>query len=81
MNSTISIGKAKPKLCELVEQARGGQTHIITVHEEPCAQIGPIASASRKLTDEWRQRRKGIRLNGNGQKRLALAELISEGRK
>ena len=81
MSTTISIGQAKPKLCDLVEQARKGQTHIITVHDQPCAQIGPVKSPARKLTDEWRERRKHIRLNRPGQKRLTLAQLIQESRK
>jgi prevent-host-death family protein len=81
MKSRISIGKAKPNLCDLVEQARQGQTHIITVHDLPAAQLGPIASRSEQLTNEWRQRRKKIFLNRKGQKQVDLAEMIREGRK
>jgi prevent-host-death family protein len=81
MKSTVSIGKAKPKLCDLVEQARQGQTHIITVHDEPVAQLGPVRVRSKQLTDEWRERRKNIVLNRKGQKHLDLAELIRESRK
>ena len=81
MNRNIPIGQAKPKLGELVESARQGQTHVITVHDQPCAQIGPVKSQAQKLTDEWRERRKQIRLNRPGQKRLRIAELIQECRK
>lgn len=81
MKTTVSIGQAKPRLCDLVEQARKGQTHIITVRDQPCAQLGPIPSTSRKLTDQWRVRREGIRLNRSGQKKLSITQLIQETRK
>ena len=81
MKNTVSIGAAKPNLCDLVEQARRGQTHIITVHNEPCAQLGPVESPARKLTEEWRKIRKNIRLNRKGQKRLTISELIRKNRK
>jgi prevent-host-death family protein len=81
MKTTVSIGKAKPKLCDLVEQARRGQVHIITVHDEPCAQIGPVESPARALTEEWRRRSKNIRLNRKGQKKLTVPQLIQENRK
>lgn len=83
MSTTVSIGKAKPQLCDLVEQARKGQTHIITVHDKPVAQIGPVQDPARKLTEEWRQRVKSrdIRLNRPGKKRLTVSQLIQEGRK
>jgi len=76
MKKSGSIGEAKPKLCDLVEQARRGQTHIITVHNEPCAQIGPVRSPARQLTEEWQERRKNIRLNRKGGRRLTLSQLI-----
>jgi len=75
MNSTISIGKAKPNLCDLVEQARRGQVHIITVHDQPAAELGPVKSRARDLTKEWREHRKKILLNPKGQKRLAIPDL------
>lgn len=83
MSTTVSIGRAKPRLCDLVEQARKGQTHIITVHDEPAAQIGPVQRPARKLTEEWRRRVKSrdIRLNRAGKKSLTLSQLIREGRK
>ena len=83
MSAMVSIGKAKPRLCDLVEQARKGQTHIITVHDEPAAQIGPVQYPARKLTEEWRRRVKSrdIRLNRPGKKRLTLRQLIQESRK
>jgi len=81
MNPIVSIGKAKPGLCDLVEQARKGQVHVITVHNQPVAELGPVRSRARELTREWRERRKKIFLNGKGQKRLAIPDLIREGRK
>ena len=81
MNKTISIGQAKPRLGDLVAQARQGQTHIITVDDRPCAQLGPVQSPAQELTDAWRERRKHIRLNRPGQKRLTISQLIQESRK
>ena len=83
MSDTISIAKAKPRRCDLVEQARKGQTHIITVHDKPAAQIGPIRTRARQLTDEWRERvkKEDIRLNRPGQKRLTIRDLIDRTRK
>lgn len=63
MGSTSSIGKAKPKLRDLVEKARPGQTHIITVRDEAAAQIGPVPPRSQELTEAWREKRKKIVLN------------------
>lgn len=82
MNGTVSIGKAKPRLCDLVDQARKGQTHIITVRDQPAAQIGPVLQPARRLTDEWRRRvqSRDIRLNRPGQKKLGLDQLIRGGR-
>ena len=80
----ISVGKAKPALCDLVERAGDGQTSIITVHGKPKAQIGPVpakATTAKALTEAWRKRVKHIRLNKPGQKPLSLHQLIAEGRK
>jgi prevent-host-death family protein len=83
MKTSVSIGQAKARLCELVEKARAGQTHIITVHDRPAAAIRPVESAARKLTNEWRQRarERDIRLNKPGQRRLTVSQLIQEDRK
>ena len=82
MNEMVPIGRAKPALCTLVKEAHlKGRTCIITVDGEPQAQLGPVQSLSRKLTAAWRARRKNIRLNRKGQKRLSLPEIIREGRK
>jgi antitoxin (DNA-binding transcriptional repressor) of toxin-antitoxin stability system len=81
MSTSISIGKAKPGLCDLVEQAGKGKTHIITVHDEPVAQLGPLPLRSMELTEQWRERRKKILLNPKGKKPLEIADLIREGRK
>jgi prevent-host-death family protein len=81
MDSRVSIGKAKPQLCDLVEQARQGQTHLITVRGEPAAQLGPVNSRAEELTEKWNERRKAILLNRKGQRKIAIPELIRAGRK
>jgi prevent-host-death family protein len=83
MSASVSIGKAKPKLADLVEQARQGRTHIITVDDKPVAQIAPVPNLARKLTEEWRRRarERDIRLNRPGQKRITISQLIQAGRK
>ena len=81
MSTTISIEKALPQLGDLVEQARHGQTHIITVRDKPCAKIGPVQSPAQQLTAEWRERVKEIRLNRPGQKQVSIEQLIRESRK
>src|SRR5436190_1556559 len=78
MSTRVSIGKAKPSLCK---QASKGKTHIITVHDEPVAQFGPVASRSMELTEQWRERRRKILLNPKGKKRSEIADLMREGRK
>jgi len=80
---TLSIGEAKPSLCDLVEKARQGQTHVITVHGRPYAQITPVISESVKRTAEWRKRVKAenIRLNRPGLPKVTIKELIERGRK
>jgi antitoxin (DNA-binding transcriptional repressor) of toxin-antitoxin stability system len=82
MKTRVSIGHAKPHLCELVEESRKGVTHIITVHDQPAAQLCPVLKPARQLTDEWRKRVKArdIRLNRPGQKKLTVAALIQEER-
>jgi prevent-host-death family protein len=83
VRETVSIAKAKPRLCDLVEQARKGHTHIITVHDQPAAQIGPVPNVARKLTEEWRKRvkEKDIRLNRPGLKHVTIRDLIVATRK
>ncbi len=81
MSSVVSITKARPALADLVEQARNGQTHVITVDERPAAELGPLRLRSRELTRAWREKRKGVHLNRRGQRRLAISDLIREGRK
>ena len=81
MTATVSIEKAKPRFRDLVEQARQGNTHIITVHDTPCAELGPVHSPAQRLTAEWRQRVRNIRLNRPGQKKLTIGQLIRESRK
>jgi hypothetical protein len=75
MKSSVSIGKAKAKMCASVEHARQGLDRFSG------AQFGDFCTSARALTEEWRRRVKGIRLNRPGQKRLSLSELIREVRK
>jgi prevent-host-death family protein len=75
-SSRIAIGKAKPAPCELVDRAKAGKPVTITVHNEPVAQIVAVQPPSRALTDAWRKRVKGIRLNRPGQRMLMLRQLI-----
>ena len=83
MNATISIEEAEPRLRDLLEEARKGHTHVITVNDQPWAQLGPAEGASRKLTDEWRERlkRRNIRLNSPGKPPLTISQLVQESRK
>jgi hypothetical protein len=47
------------------------------------AQIGPVISEARKLTDKWRKRVKAekVRLNRPGLPKVTIKELIERGRK
>ena len=80
---TISIGEAKPRLCDLVDKAAKGQTHVITVHGRAVAQIAPVVSESMRLTEEWRKRVKAnnIRLNRPGLPKVTIKDLIERGRR
>ena len=73
---TLSIGEAKPKLCELVDQAAKGQSCVITVRGRPAAQIAPVVSESMRLTQEWRKRveAEDIRLNRPGLLKLTIKD-------
>lgn len=68
---------------DLIEQAAKGHTHIITLHDQPWAQLGPAQSPARKLTDEWRERvkKRNIRLNSPGKSPLTISQLIQASRK
>lgn len=76
-----TVAEAKERFCELVELANRGKSTTITRHNKPVASLVPAERDSRRLTDEWRRRVAGIRLNRKGQPRLTIARLIQEGRK
>ena len=54
---------------------------MITKNSRPTAKVVPVERSSIRLTEGWRARRKGIRLNGPGLKHTTIAALIEEGRK
>jgi len=54
---------------------------MITKNSRPTAKVVPVERSSIRLTEEWRARRKGIRLNRPGLKHTTIAALIEEGRK
>ena len=76
-----TVAEAKQQFCELVELANRGKSTTITRHSKPVACVVPVERDSRRLTDEWRQRVAGVRLNRKGQPRLTLPRLIQEGRR
>lgn len=76
-----TVAKAKEQFCELVELANRGKSTTITRHNKPVARVVPAERDSRRLTEEWRQRVGGVRLNRKGQPRLTIPQLIQEGRK
>ena len=78
---TKTVAKAKEQFCEIVDLASRGKSTTITRHDKPVARIIPAGSVSRRLTDEWRQRVAGPRLNRAGQPKLTISQLIQEARK
>lgn len=85
LNDHISIMKtvaeAKEQFCELVDLANRGKSTTITRHNKPVARVVPAERDSRRLTEQWRRRVAGIRLNRKGQPKLTISQLIQEGRK
>jgi prevent-host-death family protein len=76
-----TVAEAKEQFCELVDLANRGKSTTITRHNKPVARVVPAKRDSRRLTDEWRRRVAGIRLNRKGQPKLTISQLIEEGRK
>ena len=76
-----TVAKAKEQFCEIVSLAAQGKRTTITRHSKPVACVVPAERESRRLTDEWRKRVPGIRLNRKGQTPLTIPQLIQEGRK
>ena len=76
-----TVAEAKEQFCELVDLANRGKSTTITRHNKPVARVVPAERDSRRLTDEWRRRVAGIRLNRKGQAKLTVSKLIEEGRK
>jgi len=77
---SASIAEAKQQFCEIIRLAGTGKETIITKNSRPAAKVGPVERSSLRLTEEWRARRKGIRLNRPGLKHTTIAALIEEGR-
>lgn len=78
---STSIAEAKQQFCEIIRLAGAGKETIITKNSRPAAKVVPVERSSIRLTEEWRARRKGIRLNRPGLKHTTIAALIEEGRK
>ena len=78
---TKTIAEAKEQFCEIVALADKGKSTTITRHNKPVARVVPSERDSRRLTDQWRKRVAGIRLNRKGQPKLTISQLIQEGRK
>jgi prevent-host-death family protein len=78
---TKTIAQAKEQFCEIVTLASQGKTTTITRHNKPVASVVPAERDSRRLTDQWRRRVVKVRLNRKGQRKLAISQLIQEGRK
>lgn len=76
-----TVAEAKEQFCELVDLANRGKSTTITRHNKPVARVVPAERDSRRLTDEWRQRVAGVRLNRKGQPKLTVSQLIQKGRK
>jgi len=78
---TKTVAQAKGQFCELVSLASRGLPTTITRHNKPVARVVPAERDSRRLTDQWRRRVTGVRLNRKGQPKLTISQLIQEGRK
>ena len=78
---TKTIAQAKEQFCEIVALASKGKSTTITRHNKPVARIVPAEHDPRRLTEQWRKRVGRVRLNRRGQPRLAISQLIQEGRK
>ena len=81
LNMSASIAEAKQQFCEIIRLAGVGKETVITRNSRPAAKVVPVERNSIKLTEEWRARRKGIRLNRPGLKHTTIDTLIQEGRK
>jgi prevent-host-death family protein len=78
---TKSVAQAKAQFCEIVALASKGKRTTITRHDKPVARVVPAEDDPRRLTEQWRERVAGVRLNRKGQAKLTISHLIQEGRK
>ena len=78
---TKTIAEAKEQFCEIVDLANKGKSTTITRHNKPVARVVPSERDSRRLTEQWRKRVAGVRLNRKGQPKLTISQLVQEGRK
>ena len=76
---SATIAAAKVQLSQIVADAEAGRETIITKRNRPAAKVVPLDRPTEKLFDEWSERRKNIRLNRPGQKRLTISQLIHQG--
>jgi prevent-host-death family protein len=70
------VAKAKAQISELVDLANLGKSTTIMRHNKPVARVIPVQRDSRRLTEEWRRRVAGVRLNRKGQPKLTIPQLI-----
>jgi prevent-host-death family protein len=71
-----SIAEAKQQFCEIIRRAGAGKETIITKNSRPAAKVVPVVRNSIRLTEEWKARRKGIRLNRPGLKQTTISALL-----
>jgi len=74
---TVGVFEAKTHFSALVEEARGGETIVVTKNGEPVAQIVPFEERRAERGEAMRRiLSRRIPLNG-----LSIRELIEEGRR
>ncbi len=75
----VGVFEGKTHFSALIEEAKNGQTIIVTKNGEPVAQIGPVArtSSRKRATDAMKR----ILSNQATLAPLTIRELIDEGRR
>jgi len=76
---SVGAYEAKTHLPRLLDEVAAGKSVVITKHGVPVAKLVPVSSQGPAPSDvivALRQARRGVTLEG-----LALADLISEGRR
>lgn len=85
MNSSnwIAASEAKAKFSELLDRVRKGESFSITLHGEEAAKLVPARGPSREDVAGVIEKMKASRsvLNPAGRRRLAVKDMINEGRR